>query len=148
MEAAAAAAAAAAPGGHDPAPFEVAHHLLSQLFTVARQLPASLDPVTLAETMLRDVGRVAPYDNAEVLVRAGGGVRLVPLARSGTAAAEHGAVSLAEETPFNEAWTSQEPQVVRRLLWPGEQRGAASGLVLPLRLGVRGFGLLGLQTAR
>jgi signal transduction histidine kinase len=34
------------------------------------------------------------------------------------------------------------------LLWPGEQRGAASGLVLPLRLGVRGFGLLGLQTAR
>ncbi len=135
-------------GEQSAAGFETAHHLLSALFTVARQLPASLNPVSLAEAMLRRVGEVAPYDTAQILVRTGG-PRLAPLAQTGPTADGRWSVSLSEDTPFAEAWTSQQPQVVRRLLsGDGASDQVGSGLVLPLRLGVRSFGLLGLQTTR
>src|SRR5436190_16845376 len=66
-----------------PQPYAEATRLLTQLRTVARQLPgATLDPGGLAEHLIDDVRTVARVDRAAVL-SAGGGSRLVVLAQAG-----------------------------------------------------------------
>ena len=66
-----------------PQPYAEATRLLTQLRTVARQLPgATLDPGGLAEHLLDDVRTVARSDRAAVMC-ASGGNRLVVLAQSG-----------------------------------------------------------------
>jgi signal transduction histidine kinase len=52
-------------------------------------------------------------------------------------------VSVDEDTPFGEAWLSQRPRRVSTR-FSGEP---GSGLVLPLTIGLRTFGLIGLETA-
>jgi signal transduction histidine kinase len=128
--------------------YSEAHRLLSQLYTVTRQLPGSLDPVTTADGLLDDVERVTAYDNAAVLVRAGGD-RLVPLAHRGDGRLEWD-VDLRGDNPFAEAWASELPQTrdTRFSRNPDEPVGPwpGSSLVVPLRIGVRLFGLVGVES--
>jgi signal transduction histidine kinase len=122
-----------------------AYRLLSQLRTVSRQLSAGLDATTLAEGMLRSLQEAAPFDRGAVFVRSRGD-RLVPLAYAGTDRVEWD-VDLGSDTAFADAWVSQRPQV-RNWQHSGGRGVSRSGcsVVLPLRIGLRTFGLVGLET--
>jgi signal transduction histidine kinase len=132
------------------ATYAAAYRLLSQLYDVMRRLPGSLDPVTTAGGLLDDIAAVTPYDSAAVLVRTRGD-RLVPLAHHGEERMEWD-VDLRGDNPFADAWASEAPQTCDTRFsrapdqpvgpWPG------SGLVVPLRIHVRMFGLVGLETSR
>lgn len=126
-----------------------AHQLLSQLYTVTRHLPGSLDPVTIAAGLLEDLRGVVAYERGVILARTGG-ERLVPLAQVGTDRVDWD-YSLSGENAFADAWVAQTPQVRGRTFGPAGQVGAraarGSSLVLPLHLGVRSFGLLGLDSS-
>lgn len=127
------------------AAYVAAYRLLSQLRTVARQLPTGLDPPTIAESLLRKLGEVLDYDRAAVFVRTGGD-RLVPLACSGTDRVDWD-VSLSGENAFAEAWVSQQVQL-RDRGHPTAASGGRSGcaaMVLPLLIGVRSYGLVGVE---
>ncbi|WP_163572910.1 hypothetical protein [Fodinicola feengrottensis] len=58
------------------ADYAQATRLLTQLRTVARQLPGTLDPGSIAERLLDEIRAVAPADRSAVLIGSGGG-RLV-----------------------------------------------------------------------
>jgi signal transduction histidine kinase len=122
-----------------------AYRLLSQLRTVSRQLSAGLDATTLAEGMLRSLSDVVPYERGAVFVRSRGD-RLVPLAYAGTDRVEWD-VDLGSDSAFADAWVSQRAQV-RNWQHSGGRGVSRSGasLVLPLRIGLRTFGLVGLET--
>jgi signal transduction histidine kinase len=130
--------------------YAAANRLLSQLYTVMRQLPGSLDPVATAGGLLDAIAEVTPYDSAAVLVRSRGD-RLVPLAHHGEERMEWD-IDLKGDNPFADAWASEAPQTCDTRFsrapdqpvgpWPG------SGLVVPLRISVRLFGLVGLETGR
>src|SRR5215475_1924633 len=86
-----------------PQPYAEATRLLTQLRTVARQLPgATLDPGSLAEHLLDDVREVARSDRAAVMC-AGGGNRLVVLAQSGATRIDW-ETSLDADSLISEAW--------------------------------------------
>lgn len=133
------------PGPPPPAPpdsYGEAFRLLSQLRTVARQLSVGLDTLTLADALLTDIGEQAAFDRGAVFVRAGG-ERLIQLTHRGFGAgAPRWATDLTGDNPFAEAWVSQQIQVVSRQL-----SGAAVGsaLVIPLRSGLRTFGLVAVE---
>ncbi len=124
-----------------------AHKLLEQLQAVATKLPGSLDPVTVASGLLDDIGGVAKYDEAAVLVNAEGD-QLVPLAHDG---AERVTWDLARRRsgPFAEAWTTRakyvRPNRLPRTDAAAEQTGHASALVVPLRFGTRTLGVVALE---
>lgn len=123
-----------------------AHSLLSQLYTVTRQLPGSLDPRTTAEGLVEAVARVARFRAAAVLVRTDGD-RLTPLAFRGENRLEW-YTELAGENPFADAWESEEIQV-RPVLFargPVPPTDPGSSLVVPIRIGDRITGLLGIET--
>ena len=123
-----------------------AHSLLSQLYTVTRQLPGSLDPRTTAEGLVEAVARVARFRAAAVLIRTAGD-RLTPLAFRGEDRLEWD-TELAGENPFADAWDSEEVQV-RRVLFargPVPPTDPGSSLVVPIRIGDRITGLLGIET--
>jgi signal transduction histidine kinase len=122
--------------------YVAAYRLLSQLRTVARQLSAGLDAAALAQGLLSDLRSLMPYDRAAVLVR-GSGERLLPLVHVSDDPVNWDA-GLADESPFAEAWMSQQPQWRQRALTPGEA-GPATSVVLPLRIGLRTFGLVALE---
>ncbi|HET6815609.1 MAG TPA: histidine kinase [Mycobacteriales bacterium] len=124
------------------ASYVAAYRLLSQLRTVARQLSAGLDAAALAHSLLHDLRDRLPYDRAAVLVR-GSGERLMPLVHLSPEPVSWEA-GLADDSPFAEAWMSQQPQVRSRALSPGVT-GPASAVVLPLRIGLRTFGLVALE---
>ncbi len=131
-----------------PAPYAEATRLLTQLRTVARQLPgATLDPGGLAEHLLDDVRLVARADRAAVLC-ASGGSRLVVLAQSGLERLDW-ETSLDSDAVISEAWASQQPQTSTRSQsrsqsGPGSG-GEVSALVVPLITGVRTVGLLTIE---
>jgi signal transduction histidine kinase len=122
-----------------------AYRLLSQLRTVSRQLSAGLDATTLAEGMLRSLQDVMPYDRGAVFVRSSG-TRLVPLAYTGADRVDWD-VDLVGDTAFADAWMSQRAQS-RNWQHSGGRGVSRSGssIVLPLRMGLRTFGLVGLET--
>lgn len=126
-----------------PQPYEAATRLLTQLRTVARQLPGgTLDLGGIAAGLLDEVTAVTPVDRAAVLGRSGGG-RLVVLAERG---ADHTdwETSLSADTPIADAWASQQPHLSNRSL--SRSGGAASALVVPLVAGVRTIGLLAVES--
>lgn len=125
--------------------YAAAYRLLSQLRTVARQLAGGLDPVTLAEGLLASMREVVAFDRAAVFTRSQGG-RLVPLAVFGSERVDWD-VSLSGDNSFAEAWASQRPIVTSRAhLVAGERRPRpGSAIVLPLRVGVRSIGVIGLE---
>jgi signal transduction histidine kinase len=121
--------------------YAAAYRLLAQLRPVARQLSVGLDPVTIAEGLLQSLRQVQEFERGAVLVRTGGS-RLVPLAQVG-GAREDWDVDVTGEGPFADAWLGQREQ---RL---GRQFAGTSGsaLVVPLVIGVRTFGLIGLESS-
>ncbi|MHB2022428.1 MAG: sensor histidine kinase, partial [Mycobacteriales bacterium] len=132
------------PAQGPPDSYAAAYRLLTQLRTVSRQLSAGLDPPTLAEGILDRVCALAPVTRGVVFVSSGGD-RLLPAASRGfTATSRPAWVSeLSGENPFAEAWVSQRSQVLSHQL---SDAAAGSALVMPLRTGLRSFGLLGIET--
>jgi signal transduction histidine kinase len=133
-----------APVGTDAVPvdtsYAAAYRLLAQLRPVARQLSVGLDAVTIAEGLLQSLRDVHEFERGAVLVRTGGS-RLVPLAHIGRDRDEWD-VDVTGEGPFAEAWLSQREQRLTR-----QFSGApGSAVVVPLVIGVRTFGLVGLET--
>jgi signal transduction histidine kinase len=127
-----------------PQPYAEATRLLTQLRTVARQLPgATLDPGGLAEHLLDDVRTVARSDRAAVLC-ASGGSRLVVLAQTGVERVDW-ETSLDSESVIADAWASQVPQTAARSQSRSHPGGDVSALVVPLAAGVRTVGLLTLE---
>jgi signal transduction histidine kinase len=132
--------------GQGPQPYAEATRLLTQLRTVARQLPgATLDPGGIAEHLLEEVRSIAPADRAAVLSGSGGG-RLVVLAQAGVDRVDW-ETSLDADSAIADAWASQQPQVTAR----SQVRSAAtdvSALVVPLVSGIRTIGLVTLEYDR
>lgn len=127
-----------------PQPYAEATRLLTQLRTVARQLPgATLDPGGLAEHLLDDVRKVARADRASVLC-ASGGSRLVVLAQSGVDRVDW-ETSLDSDSVIAEAWASQQPQTSARSQARSHSNGEVSALVVPLVTGVRTVGILAVE---
>jgi signal transduction histidine kinase len=125
-------------------PYAEATRLLTQLRTVARQLPgATLDPGGLAEHLLDDVRQVARSDRAAVMC-ASGGNRLVVLAQSGATRVDW-ETSLDADSLISEAWANQLPQTGTASQARTHPGGDVSALVVPLAAGVRTVGLLTLE---
>src|SRR6266545_3891763 len=94
-------------------PYAEATRLLTQLRTVARQLPgATLDPGGLAEHLLDELRMVAPATRAAVLSVSGGG-RLVVLAQRGAERVDW-ETALDADSAIADAWASQQPQTAAR----------------------------------
>jgi signal transduction histidine kinase len=130
-----------------PQPYAEATRLLTQLRSVARQLPgATLDPRGLAEHLLDEVRRVAPTNRAAVL-SAGGGSHLVVLAQSGVDHIDW-ETSLDQDSAIADAWASQQPQIANRTQARSRPSGDVSALVVPLLAGVRTVGLLAIEADR
>ncbi|GAA4698040.1 hypothetical protein GCM10023263_39200 [Phytohabitans rumicis] len=124
-----------------PQPYAEATRLLTQLRSVARQLPgATLDPGGIAEHLLEDLRTVAPADRAAVLTASGGG-RLVVLAQSGADRVDW-ETTLDADSAIADAWASQQPQTAHRSQARSHRRGDVSALVVPLVAGVRTVGLV------
>lgn len=116
---------------NDPT-YVAAYRLLSQLRLVSRQLSQGLDPVGLSESLLQRLAGLVEVDRAVVLVRTPGGV-LTPLAQYG--APGGWPASLDPESLYAEVWTTESPRARA-----GDGQGWTAAL--PLRIGVRTFGLV------
>jgi Signal transduction histidine kinase len=131
-----------------PAPYAEATRLLTQLRTVARQLPgATLDPGGIAEHLIEEARGVVEISRAAVLAGSGGR-RLVVLAQSAADRVDW-ETSLDADSAIADAWASQQPQVSSR----SQSRTAGSGqevtsLVVPLVAGVRTVAVLALEADR
>lgn len=112
--------------------YAAAYRLLSELRVVSRRLSGGLDPMTLAEGLLDDLGRGLPVRRAALLVKREGGV-LFPLAHRGH---DDGWLTGAEhDSEMISAWTSEEPTLAAT-----GRRGFRA--VLPLRVGSRTIGIV------
>lgn len=114
--------------------YDAAYRLLSQLRTVTRQLPGTLDPLVVTNELLERAADVVPADRSGVLVRGGNG-KLTPVAGS-RAELDLDDIGLTGDTPYVEAWTTQVATSARR----GDPGGWQ--LVVPMVVGVRTCGLL------
>jgi signal transduction histidine kinase len=119
------------------AAYASAYRLLSQLRLVARQLSGGLDPVNLGLQMLEQVQRQVPFDRGAVYVRSSGS-RLSPVAFLGADRLDWDV----DHAHFDEAWASSTSMRAPVALTPGATGVSA---VLPLRLGLRTFGLVALE---
>lgn len=108
------------------APYAAAHRLVSQLHTLSHQLPMGLDSTTMAERLLDEIRGIAATEHASVLVVSG--AALEPLA-----ARPQGKPS------GNEA--------ARACIEQGRVVQTAEATALPLRVGVRHFGVVLLQSS-
>jgi signal transduction histidine kinase len=132
--------------GDPPQPYVEATRLLTQLRSVARQLPgATLDPGGLAEHLLDEVRAMAPSTRAAVLSGSGGG-RLVVLAQYGVERVDW-ETALDTDSAIADAWATQQPLAVNRSQARSVTKGNdVSSLVIPLIAGVRTIGLIVLET--
>ncbi len=132
-------------GDSRPQPYAEATRLLTQLRSVARQLPgATLDPGSIAEHLLEELRGVARADRAAVL-SASGGARLVILAQVGVDRVDW-ETTLDADSAIADAWASQQPQTANRSQARSHPGGEVSALVVPLVAGVRTVGLVALET--
>jgi signal transduction histidine kinase len=131
-----------------PQPYVEATRLLTQLRTVARQLPgATLDPGGIAEHLIEELRLVAPVARCAVL-SASGGARLVVLAQFGPERVDW-ETSLDADSAIADAWATQQAQVSGRSQSRSTAPGSdVSSLVLPLVSGVRTVGLVALEADR
>ena len=127
-----------------PQPYAEATRLLTQLRTVARQLPgATLDPGGIAEHLIEELRLVAPLDRCAVLSGSGGG-RLVVLAQFGPERVDW-ETSLDADSAIADAWATQQTQVSGRSQARSPAGAEVSSLVIPLVSGVRTVGLVALE---
>ncbi|NJP33465.1 sensor histidine kinase [Micromonospora thermarum] len=131
-------------GDGKPQPYAEATRLLTQLRTVARQLPgATLDPGGISEHLLEELRAVAPAGRAAVLSASGGG-RLVVLAQSGVDRVDW-ETTLDADSAIADAWASQQPQTAARSQARSHAGKDVSALIVPLVAGVRTVGLVVLE---
>ena len=95
------------------ASYAAAYRLLAQLRPVARQLSVGLDPVTIAEGLLQTLQSQYEFERGAVMVRTGGGSRLVPLAYVG-GARDDWDIDVTGDGPWADAWLTQREQRVTR----------------------------------
>ncbi|WP_329012439.1 GAF domain-containing sensor histidine kinase [Micromonospora rifamycinica] len=127
-----------------PQPYAEATRLLTQLRTVARQLPgATLDPGGISEHLLEELRTVAPGNRGAVLSASGGG-RLVVLAQVGVDRVDW-ETTLDSDSAIADAWASQQPQTAARSQARSHPGGDVSSLIVPLVAGVRTVGLVVLE---
>jgi signal transduction histidine kinase len=127
-----------------PQPYAEATRLLTQLRSVARQLPgATLDPGGISEHLLEELRTVARADRAAVLSGSGGG-RLVVLAQMGVDRVDW-ETTLDADSAIADAWASQQPQTAHRSQARSHTGREVSALVVPLVAGVRTIGLVTLE---
>ena len=127
-----------------PQPYAEATRLLTQLRSVARQLPgATLDPGGIAEHLLDELRTLTRADRAAVLTASGGG-RLVVLAQTGVERVDW-ETTLDADSAIADAWASQQPQTAHRSQARSHRKGDVSALVVPLVAGVRTVGLVTLE---
>ncbi|MEU0765221.1 GAF domain-containing protein, partial [Streptomyces microflavus] len=127
-----------------PQPYAEATRLLTQLRTVARQLPgATLDPGGISEHLLEELRTVAPVNRGAVLSASGGG-RLVVLAQIGVDRVDW-ETTLDSDSAIADAWASQQPQTAARSQARSHTGGDVSSLIVPLVAGVRTVGLVVLE---
>jgi signal transduction histidine kinase len=125
-------------GAHqDNAAYASAYRLISQLRAVARQLSGGLDPVSLGQQLLQQLQSQVPFDRGAVYVKSTGG-RLTPITFYGADRLDWPA----DHPLFDEAWATSAP--VRQGV-PLSENGAGYAAVLPLRLGLRTFGLVAVE---
>ncbi len=115
--------------------FGTAYRLLTELRTVARQLPGTLDPVTVATQLLDELATLTAVRTSAVFGRLGAGY-LIALAGNADDA-PHWDVDTTGSSPFAEAWRTQERQNVT-----ADGRWLA---VVPLLVGHRAVGLVALE---
>ncbi|WP_050778163.1 GAF domain-containing sensor histidine kinase [Micromonospora sp. ATCC 39149] len=128
-------------GEGKPQPYAEATRLLTQLRTVARQLPgATLDPGGISEHLLEELRTVARAERAAVLSASGGG-RLVVLAQAGVDRVDW-ETTLDADSAIADAWASQQPQTANRSQARSHAGGDVSALIVPLVAGVRTVGML------
>ncbi|MFI5914894.1 GAF domain-containing sensor histidine kinase [Dactylosporangium sp. NPDC051541] len=134
------------PGEETPQPYAEATRLLTQLRSVARQLPgATLDPGGLAEHLLDEVRAMVPSVRGAVLSGSGGG-RLVVLAQAGVERLDW-ETALDTESAVADAWATQQPVVSGRSQARSVARGQSiSSMAVPLIAGVRTVGLIVLES--
>jgi len=127
-----------------PQPYAEATRLLTQLRSVARQLPgATLDPGSISEHLLEELRTVARADRAAVLSASGGG-RLVVLAQTGADRVDW-ETTIDADSAIADTWASQQPQTASRSQARSHRGGDVSALVVPLVAGVRTVGLVTLE---
>ncbi|MFF5178351.1 GAF domain-containing sensor histidine kinase [Micromonospora sp. NPDC000316] len=127
-----------------PQPYAEATRLLTQLRTVARQLPgATLDPGGISEHLLEELRTVARADRGAVLSASGGG-RLVVLAQAGVDRVDW-ETTLDADSAIADAWASQQAQTAARSQTRSHRGGDVSALIVPLVAGVRTVGLVVLE---
>ncbi len=117
--------------------YAAAYRLISQLRLVARQLSGGLDPVSLGQQMLEQVNGVAPFDRGAVYVRSSGS-RLSPVTYLGADRLDWDV----DNPQFDEAWASS---TAMRSTQPFTRGTTGHSAVLPLRIGLRTFGLVAVE---
>jgi signal transduction histidine kinase len=131
-------------GESKPQPYAEATRLLTQLRSVARQLPgATLDPGGISEHLIEELRTVARADRLAVLSASGGG-RLVVLAQAGVDRVDW-ETTLDADSAIADAWASQQAQTAHRSQARSHRGGDVSALVVPLVAGVRTIGLVALE---
>ena len=128
------------PDDTSAASYAAAYRLLSQLRVVSRQLSGGLDAYSLGQATLESLRPGLPYSRGAVYARSEGG-RLIPLAYSGVSRVDW-VPRLDDDSVWAFAWTSGLPQ--RQAGTFSDEPGGFAA-VLPLRVGVRVVGLVGIE---
>ena len=128
------------PADDATASYASAYRLLSQLRVVSRQLSGGLDPVSLSQGVLQELRASVFFARAAVYVRSEGG-RLVPMAYAGVDRADW-TPALDDDSAWAEAWSSGYAQRRNGTFTAGSNGYSA---VIPLRVGLRTIGLIGLE---
>lgn len=120
--------------------YAAAYRLISQLRTVSRQLSGGLDAVSIGQSLMQALRVKVPFECGVLYSRSRGG-RLVPLAYEGCDRVDWEA-SLSGDSLFGEVWSTQQP-MTRNTSFAGAPGFWAT--VLPLRIGLRTFGVVALE---
>lgn len=130
-------------GGGQEDRYAQAYRLLAQLRTVSEDLPGSLDPGSVAHTLLADCLTVADCEYGAVFLQVGGD-QLVPMALHGYQRVPWRA-SLSEGGPIQRAWLTGAVVIDRRQPDPQGLRRGSILLVLPMTVDQRRVGLVALE---